>query len=521
MNHTTETDTLIIGAGPAGLQLAYFLAKAGRPYLVLERGDSAGTFFKKFPRHRKLISVNKVYTGHCDQEINYRWDWNSLLCDDDRLLFRNYSEKYFPSADDIVKYLVDFAALNQLHVNYDTDVVRVSKDGERFKVEDQHGNVYLANQMVVATGVSKPYVPMIPGIELTEQYAEVSVEPRDFINQRVLIIGKGNSAFETADNLIDTAAVIHVASPHPVKFAWQSHFVGHLRAVNNNLLDTYLLKCQNATLEVDISQITKREDGKYAVTVHYQRAAGSCDTILYDRVICCTGFKFDAEIFDEACRPELMIMQRFPALDSSWQSINVPNLYFAGTITQSRDFKKTTSGFIHGFRYNVRALALMLQDRYYDEGLPHRELSATPEALTQAILDRVNRSSALWQQFGFMSDILVPHAESGTVRYYEALPVAYALDGKLPDANEFYTVTLEYGFHEDDDPFRSTRVAHTDAMNAANSTFLHPIVRHYVDGRMVDECHIVENLEANWTDAELHVRPLQKYFASSLQSAVC
>src|SRR5437868_9337593 len=101
-------DYLIIGAGPAGLQLGYFLEKASRNYLILEAGTDAGTFFKKFPRHRTLISNNKVYTGGDDAERNLRWDWNSLLCDNRELLFKNYSKEYFPPADEMVRYLRDF-----------------------------------------------------------------------------------------------------------------------------------------------------------------------------------------------------------------------------------------------------------------------------------------------------------------------------------------------------------------------------------------------------------------------------
>ena len=58
--------------------------------------------------------------------------------------------------------------------------------------------------MIVATGVSKTYVPDIAGFELAEGYDVMSVEPRDYLDQRVLIIGKGNSAFETAENLMET-----------------------------------------------------------------------------------------------------------------------------------------------------------------------------------------------------------------------------------------------------------------------------------------------------------------------------
>src|SRR5215204_6280386 len=80
-------DYLVIGAGPAGLQLGYFLERAGRDYLILEAGTTPGTFFRTFPRHRKLISINKPHTGEADPERNLRMDWNSLLSDDPDLLF--------------------------------------------------------------------------------------------------------------------------------------------------------------------------------------------------------------------------------------------------------------------------------------------------------------------------------------------------------------------------------------------------------------------------------------------------
>ena len=53
-------------------------------------------------------------------------DWNSLLSDDSRLLFTRYTERYFPDADDLVRYLGDFARAHDLHVEYDTPVARVT-----------------------------------------------------------------------------------------------------------------------------------------------------------------------------------------------------------------------------------------------------------------------------------------------------------------------------------------------------------------------------------------------------------
>ena len=60
---TSQVTYLIIGAGPAGLQLGYFLDRAGLDYQILERADSAGAFLV-LSRHRRLISVNKVETGY-------------------------------------------------------------------------------------------------------------------------------------------------------------------------------------------------------------------------------------------------------------------------------------------------------------------------------------------------------------------------------------------------------------------------------------------------------------------------
>src|SRR5882762_5159954 len=64
-----SVDYLVVGAGPAGLQLAHFLHRAGLDYQVVEAGNGPGTFFTRFPRHRQLISVNKPHTGYDDPEV--------------------------------------------------------------------------------------------------------------------------------------------------------------------------------------------------------------------------------------------------------------------------------------------------------------------------------------------------------------------------------------------------------------------------------------------------------------------
>jgi thioredoxin reductase len=508
----TPLEYLILGAGPAGLQLGYYLQKAGRRYRILEAGEGAGTFYRMFPRHRTLISINKVHTGTTDPEKNLRWDWNSLLSDDGEILFKDFSTEYFPAADDLVRYLGAFAEHHRLNVQYDTRAVRVSRDASGFRVVDGTGTVHTALRLIVATGYGRAYIPQIPGIELAEDYATMSVALEDFANQEILILGKGNSAFETADHLIPAAAVIHVASPNPIQMAWKTHFVGHLRAVNNNFLDTYQLKSQNAVLDASVERIHRRDDGKLVVSVSYTHAHGEREDLVYDRVIACTGFGFDASPFDESCRPALTINDRFPDQTSAWESTSVEGLFFAGALMHMRDFKKTTSGFIHGFRYNVRTLHRLLEARYHGKPLQARPIAPTVDSLTRATLERVNRSSGLWQQFGFLCDvILVP--ETGDAEYLEELPIAWVQESEMALHPNRYVVTLEFG-KTMGDPFTVER--NPDPALADRSTFLHPVIRRYSGGVLKDEVHLIEDLYAEWSRPHMHVDPLMHFFRSHI-----
>lgn len=507
---TPALDYLIIGAGPAGLQVSYFLARAGLSHRVLERAGAPGAFFRAFPRHRKLISINKVHTGIADPEVNLRWDWNSLLADGGRR-FTELTPRYFPHADDMPAYLAEFAETHGLPIEREFEVARVERgvDG-RFRVTSRDGRERLATRLVVATGVSKPWRPSFPGVELCDCYTTVSVRPEDYTNQRVLIIGKGNSAFETADNLMETAASIHVASPHPLRLAWRTHFVGHLRAVNNNLLDSYQLKSQNAVLDAEVREV-RREGAEYVATLAYSHADSEVEALRYDRVITCTGFRFDASIFAEDCRPSLDANGRLPTMTSEWESTSVPDLFFAGTLMQYRDYKKHNSGFIHGFRYNIRALARVFGRRYHARPWPAAAIPSAPGELCAALLGRANRSSALWQQPGFLCDLIQLPSGGGAAQHLEELPVDLALESFAAEG-EWLMLTLEFG-PSAVDPFNVPRIHRSDARRAELSTFLHPIVRHYAQGALVAEHHVIEDLGAEWREPE-HVAPLTEFLAS-------
>lgn len=47
VSSTHHHDYCVLGAGPAGLQMGYFLSKSQRDYIILERNSEAGSFFQK------------------------------------------------------------------------------------------------------------------------------------------------------------------------------------------------------------------------------------------------------------------------------------------------------------------------------------------------------------------------------------------------------------------------------------------------------------------------------------------
>lgn len=99
---------------------------------------------------------------------------------------------------------------------------------------------------IVATGLSLPNVPPLVGIELAKGYENVSLDPEEFENQTVLILGsfdrlenskdenfvsgRGNAAFEVAKNIYDATSFIHMVSRSRVRNSFATHYVGDLRS---------------------------------------------------------------------------------------------------------------------------------------------------------------------------------------------------------------------------------------------------------------------------------------------------
>lgn len=500
-----DKDYIIIGGGPAGLQTGYFLKKYKKNYLILEKSNNVGNFFKKYPIHRKLISINKVHTGNKNKDFNLRHDWNSLLSDNDDLLFTKYTKEYFPEAKILVKYLNDFYIKNKLNVEFNSDVIKIDKESNRFYIYTKN-KTYRTKKLIIATGLFKQNMIDIPGII---NYSDLKLNKSKFENKNVLILGQGNSAFEVADYLIDTSAIIHIGARDALRFAWQTHYPGDLRAVNNNFLDTYQLKSQNGITPFDMKHIKiVLKKNKYYI---YYKYNNELDTQMpedgYDYIINCTGFLIDNSIFGNI-KPKNN--GKIPIVNNKFESINVSNLFVAGSLMQYMGFKKSSSAFIHGFRYLIRTMV-----RLETNNLKKNIISNKKELFSKVIY-RINTSSGLYQMFNTLVDVVI--FENNKIIYIEEVLYKYALDtfknmliikfnygnfgGVIKYTKKFGKASYVFGLD------RANGITHE---TAHLSNFLHPILELYNNGKLIRTHHMAEHFTTIFKLEKEHIKPLKNF----------
>ncbi|MDY6802257.1 MAG: NAD(P)-binding domain-containing protein [Cyanobacteriota bacterium] len=494
---------IVVGAGPGGLQMGYFLEKYGKDYLILEKQQTAGSFFKTNPKHRQLISINKKYNYFTEEEFNWRHDWNSLLNDDPEMRFTEYTDELFPNADLLYQYFQDFAARFELRIGYGVTVVTIKKDTDgQFIILTESGEIYKCQVLLMGLGAVASKIPYdIEGIELTTDYEDQPLDLEVYRNKRVGIMGQGNSAFETADYLSGTAAFVHILTKHPVKFAWDTHFVGDLRAVNNNIFDMYQLKSLHAVLSPRITKISKASENTLQTNHEYDFPNASVPGTLkltreYDFIIRCTGWKWAPNsLFDPDIEPLTWKDGQYAKLSPMWESVNVENLFFIGGAMQGND-RQAASGFIHGYRYNIRTLFHYLEERFEEVPYPHETFAPFDcQKFLNLMYDRFSVSAALFQLYGVLCDVLVVSRDFKEASYYRELPLKYVEEQDFGDRHVLI-LTLEFGFKKFSEPSLSF-MGPSDPLDTSCAAFLHPVIRYMSNGE-TDKFHFGDSLLARW-----------------------
>lgn len=185
-----ETDTIVIGAGPAGLAVGAALRARNLPFVVLERHDR----------------VASSWRGHYERLHLHTPKNHSALP------FLDYPKSYprYPSRDQVVAYLDEYARAFDIQPHFGQDVVRCTPTaGDGWEVETQAAT-WRGRHIVVATGFSRvPCMPVQPG---RDSFAGSILHSRDYVNgepfrgKRVLVVGFGNSGAEIALDLWEHGA---------------------------------------------------------------------------------------------------------------------------------------------------------------------------------------------------------------------------------------------------------------------------------------------------------------------------
>lgn len=156
-------------------------------------------------------------------------EFNSTIFERE-ILFKQFSEDYFPLADDYVNYLTEFAKHYQLKISFSTIVEKINRLEKNSDADQNFALKIIVNSeshtincksIYIGTGNGKPFIPkstrdqsLVFGYENFDQELVENVAK----NGSVLILGKGNSAMETAQQLYGKTSFIHMVSRNVTMF---------------------------------------------------------------------------------------------------------------------------------------------------------------------------------------------------------------------------------------------------------------------------------------------------------------
>ena len=177
----TSIDTVVIGAGHAGMSVSRLLTRAGCPHVVLERGRVGERW-----RSERWDSLH-LLTPNWMTRLPDRW-------------YRGPDPEGFMRATDFVGLLDRYAGTLDVPVLTGTSVLELSASGDGYRVVTDQGT-WRARRVVVATGPhGKPFVP--PGLRTTKVLTTNHYRnPGQLAPGGVLVVGASASGVQIADEL--------------------------------------------------------------------------------------------------------------------------------------------------------------------------------------------------------------------------------------------------------------------------------------------------------------------------------
>jgi putative flavoprotein involved in K+ transport len=193
---TERIETVVIGAGQAGLAMSYWLSRARRPHVVLERAPYVANAWR-----------------------NERWESFTLVTPNFQV--RMPGAEYagpepfgFMSRGQIVAYLDAYAERFHLPVRCDVEAISVDAADEQLCVGTGSGSYHCQN-VVVATGLYRsPKIPHFSrGLPSTirQLHSMQYRSPNGLPSGAVLIVGTGQSGAQIAKELYESGRQVYLS----------------------------------------------------------------------------------------------------------------------------------------------------------------------------------------------------------------------------------------------------------------------------------------------------------------------
>ncbi|HET7668659.1 MAG TPA: NAD(P)/FAD-dependent oxidoreductase [Mycobacterium sp.] len=189
-------DVLVVGAGQAGLAMAWHLAQRRMRYLLVDAAPEIGHSWRSRWDTLKLFSPAQ-YDGLPGMDFPAPADT-------------------YPTKDQVADFLGTYAERHSLPVLTGTRVHRLEPHYGGFAAHTSQG-VLTARQVVVATGpFQKPFVPRVEGtFGVPQLHSSAYRRPGDLPTGRILVVGGANSGLQIAQELATSRQVVLSSGSNP------------------------------------------------------------------------------------------------------------------------------------------------------------------------------------------------------------------------------------------------------------------------------------------------------------------
>lgn len=320
-------ETIIIGAGQAGLAMGYYLKQTNHSFLILDENQKVGEVWDR--RYDSLV----LFTPRSFSTLPG--------------LELKGNPQGFPSKDEISQYLKVYAESFKLPIKYNTKVTSVRKEDNIFHITTGHID-YKAQNVIIATGpFQKPRIPTFAkelSKEIVQLHSSEYQNPSQLKEGNVIVMGGGNSGAQIAVELSKVKKT-YLSTGHRLTFLpliirnksifWWFDKVGVLKATSNSFFGKLIQRRGDPIFGFDLKYAIRNGD----VVIKDRSIEGKGDKIEFQdntfldvqNIIWATGFISDyswlniSGVLDEEGKP----------IHNSGIS-KIKGLYFLGLPWQSR-----------------------------------------------------------------------------------------------------------------------------------------------------------------------------------------